>query len=396
MTGAEPVLSGQARESFLRTLSAAVFLLFVQIYMLAPLIPSLAESLGESRQAVGILIPAFTLPYAVAGLICGAFSDRLGRRGIFFAALLGFPVTSLLMAVTGSLASLTLSRAFSGIADVGIVVMGLTLVGDVFAPAERGRALGWVFGAIAGGGALGSTGGALLAPWIGWRGLFALTGLMGFVPLARALPLWRPLADSRPARSPESFRLVLAGYARLLSTARARWTYLYITLNALFHGGVFTWLGAYFSDRYQLREAGIGLALIGYGIPGLLLGPRIGAVVDRHGRRWLIPLGLAVAAASAAILALRLPLLGAVLAVTLLSLSFDMTHPLLAGIATTLDVQRRGQAMGLNTFAIFLGFSLGSPLFGWLAAQDMGRALAFFAAGQFGLAVIAVGAFRSE
>ncbi len=42
-------------------------------------------------------------------------------------------------------------RAVSGLSNAGIAVMGLTLVGDLFPQRERGRALGWVFGAIAGG-----------------------------------------------------------------------------------------------------------------------------------------------------------------------------------------------------------------------------------------------------
>ena len=107
----------------------------------------------------------------------------------------------------------------------------------------------------------------------------------------------------------------------------------------------------------------MGLALLGYGVPGMILGPVIGRAADRFGRRRLVPAGLAVAALSAAVLIPNVPLLVAALAVTTLSLGYDMTQPLLAGIVTSLDPKRGGQAMGLNVFALFTGFGVGSFLF---------------------------------
>jgi hypothetical protein len=57
---------------------------------------------------------------------------------------------------------------------------------------------------------------------------------------------------------------------------RGRRTYAYVLLNAIFPSGVFTWLGLSFTQRYGLGEVGIGLALLGYGVPGFLLGPPMG------------------------------------------------------------------------------------------------------------------------
>lgn len=107
---------------------------------------------------------------------------------------------------------------------------------------------------------------------------------------------------------------VVAGYRQLLTVRRGRRTYPYVFANAVFHSGIFTWLGLYFVQRHGLGEIGIGLALLGYGVPGFLLGPVIGRAADRWGRRRLIPIGVAVAAASAALLIPALPLIWAVLA----------------------------------------------------------------------------------
>jgi len=122
----------------------------------------------------------------------------------------------------------------------------------------------------------------------------------------------------------------------------------------------------------------------------------IGRLADRWGRRWLIPLGLVIAVLSAALLIARLPVLAAGLAVTLLSLGYDMTQPLLAGIVTELGGKRPSQAMGLNVFTLFVGFGLGSLLFGSALRLGFVKALALFAVVQSVAGVGAVLLLRIE
>jgi predicted MFS family arabinose efflux permease len=252
-----------------------------------------------------------------------------------------------------------------------------------------------LFGAMAGGMAFGSTFGVLVAPWLGWRGLFAAVAVIGGALLIALLPS-RALLTSMVSAPPASLRTVFAGYGRLLGAGRGRRTYAYVLLNSMFHSGVFTWLGLYFERRYGLGPVGIGLALLGYGVPGFLFGPRIGRLADRYGRGRLIPAGLALGALSAASLAFELPLPVAVVSVTLLSLGYDMTQPMFAGIVTTLHAERPGQAMGLNVFALFAGFGLGSLVFGSLFEHGFAIALAVFAALELSAAAVALSAFRSE
>jgi predicted MFS family arabinose efflux permease len=384
------------RTRLLRTIVAAIFLLFFQTYMVAPLIPSLANALRIDRQRVGLLIPAYTIPYAVAALLCGAIADRFGRRRLLFFSLGSFPIVGLALASAPTFRWLIALRIVSGITNVGVVVSGLSLIGDLFRNEERGHAIGWLFGAIAGGCAFGSTLGGLLTPLTGWRGLFALVAAAGCIVLIFALPLWQELVETATLAQRMTVATFMTGYGALFRTVRGARTYLFIFLNAAFHSGVFTWLGVLLHDRFGLGEAGIGLALLGYGVPGLILGPTIGKIVDRRGRRRLIPLGMLIAAATAATLAPNWPLAIAAIAITFLSLGFDMSHPLLAGIATTLDDRRRGQAMGMNTFSIFFGLGCGSLLFGRLAQSGMSHALIIFAIMQATLGLFAFVLFRSE
>lgn len=178
-----------------------------------------------------------------------------------------------------------------------------------------------------------------------------------------------------------------------MGTAHGQRTYGYVFVNSVFHSGVFTWLGVYLERRYGLGPLGIGVALVGYGVPGFLFGPLIGRAADRYGRGRLIPLGLALGALAAAALVVDMPLVAAVLLIALLSLGYDMTLPLFAGLVTSIAGQRPGQAMGLNVFALFVGFGLGGFVFGEVLRHGFTPALASFAVVEAAVAVAALPCF---
>lgn len=395
MTAGQDKAGQDQRERLLRVLSAATFLIFFQAYMVAPLIPRLSAAFAVSEQMIGLIVPAYMIPYGVSTLFYGLLSDRLGRRRIMLASLLAFVGLTALTATAQSASQMLRWRLVTGLGASGVVPLALALLGTLFPYEQRGRPLGWLFGAMAGGMAFGSTFGALLEPLIGWRGIFLGVSLVSAMVLGLLMPCQRLLGDAPPAPS-GTLRDLFAAYGGLLGSGLGRRTYAYVLLNSVFHSGVFTWLGLYFSRRYGLGDVGIGLALLGYGVPGFLLGPPIGRAADRWGRRWLVPTGLGIAALAAGILIFDVSLVVAAVAVTLLSLGYDMTQPLLAGIVTALGGQRGGQAMGLNVFMLFTGFGLGSLLFGAALQLGFGAALAIFGAVQLGAALAAIPSFRSE
>ena len=150
-------------------------------------------------------------------------------------------------------------------------------------------------------------------------------------------------------------------------------------------------------QKYDLGPIEIGLAILGYGLPGFFFGSLIGRAADRRGRYPIILTGLATAAIATASLALEIPVLVAALAVTLISLGYDLTQPLFAGIVTELGGKTKGgQAMGLNVFALFTGFGLGSLLFGELLKLGLDQALIIFAVVQAVFTIVAAKLLQTE
>ncbi|WP_263353280.1 MFS transporter [Acidicapsa acidisoli] len=383
------------REALLRILSAAAFLVFFQTYLVAPLIPALAVEFHASTNLLGMLVPAYMLPYGISTLFYGPLSDRVGRKPVILTLLVMMVVTTVGVATAGTVHQMLAWRILGGVATGGIVPIALALLGDLFPYAERGRPIGWMFGAMAGGMAFGSSVGAFLNPIIGWRKEFLITAFLSGITLAFAVRL-RHSFESKLPQHPLSAGALISGYMNLFSDPRAAKGYIYVLLNGIFHSGVFSWLGLYFSQRYHLGDEGIGLALLGYGIPGMLLGPIIGHVADRYGRKRIIPLGIVVAAVSAAALIPRSPLLVRPLIIAALSLGYDMSHPLLTGIITSVNPARRGLAMGMNAFVLFSGFGLGTLIFEVVLRSGFTISLAVFAAAQLCLGFLAIPLFSGE
>lgn len=276
-------------QRFLSLLYVAAGLIFFQGFMIAPLIPRLSEVFQVSAQQIGLVVPAYMITYALAGLFYGILSDRFGRWSIIRASLIIFIITTALTATAQSTWEIILWRSLTGLGASGTIPLTIALIGDLFPFEQRGSLLGLLFAATEGGMALGSTGGAFLEPFVGWRMLFILASVIAIV-LLRRLHRYGALFDHSQVEAMPSANEIFIGYYGLLSTGRGRWTYAYIFLNAIFHSGVYTWLGLYLSQRYNLGELGIGLAILGYGIPGFLFNHAIGRAADQWGRRWLIQL----------------------------------------------------------------------------------------------------------
>lgn len=377
-------------------LSIAAGLIFLQGYMIAPLIPRLSRVFQVPEQTIGLIVPAYMLSYALAALFYGLLSDRFGRWPIMRASLLVFVLFTLLTATAQTANQMILWRLLAGLGASGVIPLTFALIGDMFPFNQRGGKLGLVFASMEGGMAFGSAGGAILEPFVSWQMLFV------GVATAMALVFWRlrrygALFDAPKVTAMPSVQQIFAGYRAVLTSRRGLRTYTYVMLNGIFHSGVYTWLGLYLARRYDLGEVGIGLAIFGYGIPGLLLSAFIGRAVDRWGRRWLIPPGLGMAAVAAIVMIPEIPLNLTTGMILVLSLGYDLTQPLFAGIVTDLGTEKTlGQTMGLKVFMLFTGFGIGSYLFGEVLRFGFAPALAIFGAVQLLSAIVAIPLFNSE
>jgi predicted MFS family arabinose efflux permease len=375
-------------------MAAIAFLVFFNNAMFPALLPELANEFQVGPLDFKWLVPGFALAYAVATLIYGVVSDLHGRplvlkRLLCFAAI-AIPVLSL----SKTAQHLVLLRSLSGLAVGGIATISLSIIGDKYPYPVQGRPMGKMFGAVAAGMGLGVSLGPMLSALIGWRWAIRLVSA-GFVIAAGWV---HKQYSNSPTTTfvPKPVYKILDEYLCVLWAPRGKRTLAFITANGIFHGGVFAWLGLFLAIHFQLGQVGIGLTLIGYGVPDLILGAFIGGWADRYGRRFVVPGGFFWAATCACAIAVSRMQWMAGLSIAALSIGFDATYPMMSSITTSLDPKHRGQLTGMATFANFIGMSIGALIFRDLLRWGFPQAFSAFAGLESLFGVAAVFCFRTE
>jgi predicted MFS family arabinose efflux permease len=375
-------------------MAAIAFLVYYGNYMVAPLVPTFSHEFGVTPYRLGWLVPGYSIAYGLATLGYGVLSDLRGRIPVLRILLLLASLTSLLVSSATTARELIIFRILCGVGCGGMATIALAFIGDRYPYSVQGRPMGKIFGAVAAGMGLGSSLGPILNPLVGWRNEFRVLAC-GFVLITVFLGR-RTHSFVRPKQLFERCRTIVLEYLSILEARRGGRTMAFIFLNAVFQGGIFAWLGLLIANRYHLGDVGIGIVLIGYGLPDLLFGGIIGGWADRYGRRYVVPLGFLWAGVCALFLALPTSSFLTAIVITALSVGFEASHPAMSSITTSLDPGYRGQITGLATFAKFLGMAVGSLVFERVMHISFGTALIAFAMFQILAGLAAIYAFRGE
>ncbi|EDM37872.1 major facilitator superfamily MFS_1 [Pedobacter sp. BAL39] len=375
-------------------LSLATFIVMFQGFMVAPLLPTFSEQFGTTVRHVSFIEPAYLLGYGLFTLVYAPLSDRIGRFRIVAFCLIMFSLFTLLTAFVDGINQMIFLRLLTGIGAAGIAPTTISWISDTYPYEKRGHALGIFFGSMAGGTAFGASTGSLITALIGWHWLFIGVAIIGIVVFTLILIQQKNIFGKTQTMT-ETKEKILVSFHKILSTGRARRTYFYVLFNGMFHSGIFAWLGYFFYKNYGLNQLHIGLALLGYGIPGLLFGPLLGRLADRYGRNKIIPLGLFLSAVTVLLLSQSLSLAISCVLVALLSLGFDLSHPLFAAIVTTFS-SKKGAATGLFAFFLFSGYGLGSLVLSLIVNIGLDRAFQLFGIGILVAAVCSIFVFSKE
>jgi EmrB/QacA subfamily drug resistance transporter len=209
--------------------------------------PSMARDLGVDLPGIAWVVTGFFVAQATLLPIAGRAGDLYGRRRVFIAGVVVLIAGSILCAAAWSAGSLIAFRVVQAAGACGMAPTAVSYIGELFAPRERGQALGILSAvvSIAPIFAL-NTAGALLAVF-GWRSVFWFTPIVGAFVLAGALIV---LPEFRGPAGPRSFDLAGAALGGvgllglLLGVSRGEsWGFASpATIACLVAGGVGLWL----------------------------------------------------------------------------------------------------------------------------------------------------------
>jgi MFS family permease len=121
-----------------------VFMAALDTSVIAPAIPALRAQFSLDNREVGLVMIVFILCSMCSTAPMASLGDRHGRRPVYLASVTLFALGSLVIALSTSFWALLLGRAIQGVGGGGIIPTASAVIGDVYAPKERARALGLI------------------------------------------------------------------------------------------------------------------------------------------------------------------------------------------------------------------------------------------------------------
>jgi MFS family permease len=162
---------------------------FLDRMSLVYLAPFLVKDLSLTHAQIGMLASALALTWAVASLVFGVISDRVGRRPVLIPAVFAFSALSWLSGMVRTFGQLFTVRALMGIAEGPTWATLTATIEQASTPARRGRNIGIVVSAAALVGlAVAPVLTTQIAARFGWRDAFFVVGIPGLV---LGLVIWK-------------------------------------------------------------------------------------------------------------------------------------------------------------------------------------------------------------
>ena len=182
---------------------AATFMVVLDFFIVNVALPSMQSDLGASNTAIEWVVAGYALTSAIFVITAGRLGDRFGRRRMFSLGLAIFTVASAACGAAGTPLELVLARLLQGAGAALLTPNVLSLIGVLYAGADRVRALS-VYGTVMGLAAVGGQliGGALIAAnpaGLGWRSCFLINLPIGIAALLLAP---RVIGESRQSEAP--------------------------------------------------------------------------------------------------------------------------------------------------------------------------------------------------
>jgi predicted MFS family arabinose efflux permease len=257
---------------------------FLELYCTQPLLPLLARLFHASKTGVGMTVSAATLGVALSAPVFGALAERLPRKRVIVASLLGVSVPTLLAATSTSLGQLIFWRFLQGITVPGVIAVVITYIGEEWPPDKVALIMSFYVSGTALGGFLGRVSSGILADRFSWRVSFLALGaasLAGAAAVAAWLPRGHGRAPMPAAGDPGFFQQVqgLFRNRRLVATFA-------VGFNVLFSQvGVYTWITFHLSAAPFLLSTTALSSLFFVYLIGLVVTPGAGYLITRVGLR---------------------------------------------------------------------------------------------------------------
>ena len=337
------------------------FISSVGISVMLPLLPLYATELGAPPFVLGLLTSSFAVTNAVGQVGSGFLAERIGARRVMTAGVGLYTTMNALIATAASAPWLLAWRSIAGFGGGAMIISERIYIAQVVEPARRAFSNGVISAAQSAGTVAGPAVGSIAAAIGGLRAPFVLVAITSAIAFVGTLFLPAPAAARRHDADEPSGKeppIPVASLAVLL-----------LANGALLasYGAFITTYAPLATTRLGWSILDVGIAFSFFGAGSIVLGPWLGHMADRRGRRRMAIVAPAPLAAFAIGLVAGLP------HVAILGLAFlagggltAFSASWFALLAETAGERRLSRTFGIISAASSLGIVVGA-----LAAAEL-------------------------
>lgn len=344
------------------TLYFNIFLIFLGIGLVIPVLPVYLKDLGLKGSDLGILVASFALAQMIISPFGGGLADKLGKKLIICIGLVLFSISEFMFAVGHSFTVLVISRVLGGF-SAGMVMPGVTgLIADISPSQDKAKNFGYMSAIINSGFILGPGFGGFLAE-VSHRLPFYFAGGLGIIAFIMSLIVIHNPKKMTTAGFPQ--------YDPELLT-KINWkvflTPVILTLVLAFGLSAFeTLFSLYTSDKAGYTPKDISIAITGGGIFGALFQVFF---FDKFMKFTTELNFIAWSLLYSAIVLVMLIIAQGYWTIMLISfivfIGFDMIRPAITNYFSNIAGNRQGFAGGLNSTFTSMGNFMGPLVAGTL------------------------------
>lgn len=349
-------------------LALGAFALGTDLFVIAGVLPAIAQARAVSVDTAGLLITVFSLTYGLGALVLATFTNRLPRHLLLMAVLAGFSLANALSALAPTFPLLLITRLIAACFAALYTPTALAVATSLAAPSRRGQALAIVLGGLTTATILGVPVGTWLGQHLNWQATFLFVAGLAFLAFL-ALLVCRLPRVAHPSTLSLQERLAPLFDPQLL---------LALIPVAFWSGGGFvtyTYIAPFLSYYTHITDP--SLILFIYGAGGVLGSWLGGYLVDRFGAVRPIVFGLLILIIDYAALPLTATtMLGAIIALALWGVFGNILFPPQQHRLLALSPAVPTIILALNSSVLYLGIAAGSALGGVVLMQSSVSGLA--------------------
>lgn len=336
-----------------------LFIAFLGIGLVIPVLPTIMNELSISGAVVGYMVAAFAITQLVFSPFAGRWADKYGRKIMIVLGLFIFGFSEFLFGYGKTVEVLFISRMLGGVSAAFIMPAVTAFIADITTTATRSKALGYMSAAISTGFIIGPGIGGFLAE-IGARVPFYSAGVLGvFAAILSLMLLTEPERGAEDAQTPGQVTGIRRIFIPMYFIA-----FILIFVSS-FGLAAFESLFSLFVDhKFGFTPKDIAIVITGSGIVGAIAQVLL---FDRLSRRMgeinLIRYCLGISAVLVLLMTYVSSYFSILLTTFVLFIGFDLMRPAITSYLSKIAGNEQGFVGGMNSTFTSIGNIFG-PIIG--------------------------------